>query len=206
MTQLTNTVTTTVDVGIGPSEIAIGNYSKPATTATVDVQEESNSSGGSSSGDSTGKAHVVNSNEVNSLTDNISATRNTTVTQPQNNTLAPEQSNENPAAGAAPFAYITNYDDNTVSVIDTATNKVTSTVPVGLGPGGVAVAPDGKKVYVANNDSNSVSVIDTATNSVTANITASHPVYIDFLIPTELQSVQMEERYMWRTKMMTPSP
>src|SRR5664279_4601844 len=71
-------------------------------------------------------------------------------------------------AGATPFAYITNYDNNTVSVIDTATNKVTATVPVGIGPEGVAVTPDGKKVYVANNDSNSVSVIDTATNTVTA--------------------------------------
>ncbi len=33
-------------------------------------------------------------------------------------------------AGAVPFAYITNYDDNTTSVIDIATNTVTSTVPV----------------------------------------------------------------------------
>ncbi len=34
-------------------------------------------------------------------------------------------------AGAAPFAYITNYGSNTVSVIDTATNNVTATVTVG---------------------------------------------------------------------------
>ena len=48
-------------------------------------------------------------------------------------------------AGAAPFAYITNCDSNNVSVIDTATNKVTANVPVGSEPYGVAVAPDGKK-------------------------------------------------------------
>ena len=35
------------------------------------------------------------------------------------------------AAQAAPFAYIPNAGDNTVSVIDTATNTVTATVPVG---------------------------------------------------------------------------
>ena len=46
--------------------------------------------------------------------------------------------------GAAPFAYITNYGDNNVSVIDTATNKVTATVDVGNGSYGVAVTPDGK--------------------------------------------------------------
>jgi YVTN family beta-propeller protein len=32
---------------------------------------------------------------------------------------------------AAPFAYVTNAGDGTVSVIDTATNTVVATVPVG---------------------------------------------------------------------------
>ena len=39
---------------------------------------------------------------------------------------------------------------NTVSVIDTASNTVVTTVPVGTSPHGVAVTPDGKHVYVAN--------------------------------------------------------
>ena len=65
------------------------------------------------------------------------------------------------------YAYVANRDDNTVSVIDTATNKVTSTVPVGLCPVEVAVSPDGKKVYVSNFNSSNISVIDTNTNSVT---------------------------------------
>ena len=43
-------------------------------------------------------------------------------------------------------AYITNNSDNSVSVIDTATNTVTATIPVGDGPFGVAVTPDGSKV------------------------------------------------------------
>ena len=69
-------------------------------------------------------------------------------------------------AEAAPFLYVTNFSDNTVSVIDTATNTVVATVAVGNGPEGVAVTPDGTKVYVANASSANVSVIKTATNTV----------------------------------------
>jgi len=65
--------------------------------------------------------------------------------------------------GAAPFAYITT-DSNTVSIIDTATNKIASTVDVGSDPSGVAVNPSGTKVYVTNSGSNTVSVINTTTN------------------------------------------
>jgi len=70
-------------------------------------------------------------------------------------------------AGASPFAYITNLNDGTVSVIDTFTNKVTDTINV-PGPWGVAVNPDGKKVYVAGGVG--VSVIETDTNTVTATV------------------------------------
>ena len=45
-------------------------------------------------------------------------------------------------------AYISNALDNTVSVVSTATNTVTATIPVGVSPTGVAVSPDGSKVYV----------------------------------------------------------
>ncbi len=74
-------------------------------------------------------------------------------------------------ASAAPFAYITNYGSNSVSVIDTSTNTVTATVTVGTNPYGVAVNPAGTRVYVSNRNSNSVSVIDTSTNTVTATVT-----------------------------------
>ena len=39
-------------------------------------------------------------------------------------------------AEAAPFAYVANFTDTTVSVIDTATNTVVATVPVGNNPRG----------------------------------------------------------------------
>jgi len=61
-------------------------------------------------------------------------------------------------------------DGGTVSVIDTATNTLIATVPVGSYPIGVAVNPEETKVYVTNRDSSTVSVIDTATNTVTATI------------------------------------
>jgi len=72
-----------------------------------------------------------------------------------------------PTSALAVNAYITNSGDNTVSVIDTATNTVIgSPLAVGSGPIGAAVTPDGSKVYVANAVDNTVSVIVTATNTV----------------------------------------
>jgi YVTN family beta-propeller protein len=77
-------------------------------------------------------------------------------------------------AAAAPFAYVAN--NETVSVIDTATTppSVVATIPTLVGGlccnplrGGVAVTPDGKYAYVTGD---LVSVIDTATNMVVANI------------------------------------
>jgi YVTN family beta-propeller protein len=77
-------------------------------------------------------------------------------------------------AGAAPFGYVPNFGNNTVSIIDTATNTVTATVPVGLNPYAVAINPTGTRVYVTNYGDDvvlgTVSVIDTATNTVTATV------------------------------------
>ena len=70
------------------------------------------------------------------------------------------------AAQASPFAYITNAAAGTVSVIDTASNAVVATVPVGAAPFGVAVHPTNGRAYVANAADNTVSVLDTATHTV----------------------------------------
>jgi len=72
--------------------------------------------------------------------------------------------------GAAPYAYITNYSDNEVAVIDTATKLVAATVSGLHGPWGIAVTPNGKNVYVTNLASNNVSVINTKSNTVTAQV------------------------------------
>jgi YVTN family beta-propeller protein len=59
-------------------------------------------------------------------------------------------------------------------VIDTASNTVVTTVPVGRRSSiEVAVTPDGKHAYITSNDllrDGVVSVIDTATNTVVATV------------------------------------
>jgi YVTN family beta-propeller protein len=66
------------------------------------------------------------------------------------------------------YVVTTNRQDgtSTVSVIDTATNTVSATIPVSSGASGVAVTPDSTKAYVVG--SAATSVIDTATNTVVA--------------------------------------
>ena len=76
-----------------------------------------------------------------------------------------------------PFAYVTNQAGNSVSVIDTPTNTVVTTIPLAgcdgscSSPAGLAVTPDGSRVYVANEGNGTVSVISTSTNTVSATIT-----------------------------------
>lgn len=69
-----------------------------------------------------------------------------------------------------PFAYVANSLDDTVSVINTATNTVVGLIPVGNNPVGIAITPDGTRAYVTNFLSGSVSVINTATNTVIGTI------------------------------------
>jgi YVTN family beta-propeller protein len=77
-------------------------------------------------------------------------------------------------AQAQPFAYVTNYGGNSVSVIDTGTNSVTTTIPVGVSPAGVCMNPDGSVIYVVNGGGSpgpgSVSLIDAAFNTVIGSI------------------------------------
>lgn len=51
---------------------------------------------------------------------------------------------------AMPFAYVTNVSTGTVTVIDTATETVVTTIPVGHPLYGVGVSPDGETVWVAD--------------------------------------------------------
>ena len=66
--------------------------------------------------------------------------------------------------------YVTNFADDTVSVINASTNAVTATVSVGDAPDGVAVSPDSDTVYVTNFADDTVSVINASTNAVTATV------------------------------------
>ena len=69
------------------------------------------------------------------------------------------------------YAYVPNEKTNDISVINTTTNKVISTIPVENNPVGVAVNRDGTRVYVTNsgNDTNRgyrFSIIYTNTHKV----------------------------------------
>ena len=60
-------------------------------------------------------------------------------------------------------AYVTNFDTNSISIVDVANNtKVDASV--GVGPRGIAVNPRGNRIYVANSNGNSVTVLDTSTS------------------------------------------
>ena len=74
------------------------------------------------------------------------------------------------ATRTAGRAYVNNHRSNSVSVIDTGTDAVVSTIQVGAGPGPIRLAPDGTKAYVGNFRSNTVTVIDAARDRVTSTI------------------------------------
>jgi YVTN family beta-propeller protein len=94
--------------------------------------------------------------------------------------------------GSGPFAvavnqlsdqiYVSNFFDNTVTVISgwTSSNTyTTTTVNVGTNPGAVAVNPATNKTYVANYNSGNVTVIDGATNNVIATVaTGTNPAAV----------------------------
>jgi YVTN family beta-propeller protein len=67
--------------------------------------------------------------------------------------------------------FVTNSDDNTVSVINTGTESVKNPpIVVRGGPEGVAVSPNGTRVYVTNYTDDSVSVINAGTGGLIATI------------------------------------
>jgi YVTN family beta-propeller protein len=69
-------------------------------------------------------------------------------------------------SAAGPKAYVGNFKDNTISVIDVELKQVTATIPVPPGPHGIVITPDNRWVYVASDGASTVSVIDTATDKL----------------------------------------
>lgn len=69
------------------------------------------------------------------------------------------------------LAYVTHVGDDSISVINTDSNTVITSIVVGTNPSGIAITPDGTRLYVTNQVDHTVSVIDTATHTVIATIT-----------------------------------
>ncbi len=64
------------------------------------------------------------------------------------------------------FAYVAVGDANVVEVVDTATNQVVKTIPVGQDPWRAYASPNGKYMLTPNNGEETVSLIDVKTQSV----------------------------------------
>ncbi|MDT7582163.1 MAG: serine/threonine protein kinase, bacterial [Pseudonocardiales bacterium] len=85
---------------------------------------------------------------------------------------------EDRAAGrSGDRAYISMFDDpadrpasgqnrHLIGVLDTTTNEMVATIPVGSRPYAAACSPDGRQLWVPSHDESRVDVIDTATNQV----------------------------------------
>lgn len=68
------------------------------------------------------------------------------------------------------YIYASDGDSNQVAVIDTKTDEVVKTIPVGLQPWRAYASPDGKWMLIPNNGDETVSIIDTKTQEVTATV------------------------------------
>ncbi len=90
------------------------------------------------------------------------------------------------------YLYVANFEN--ISVIDTATNKVATSIVTEKFPMGIAITPDGKYAYVthSNADSPIVSLISTETNTVVATIALEHS-------PDEGIAITHDGKYVYMT-------
>jgi YVTN family beta-propeller protein/cysteine-rich repeat protein len=105
-----------------------------------------------------------------------------TATSPRSPTATQSPASVTPTPNATTTAgsvrevvYVANFGSidsppSTVSIIDVATNTVTTEIPVSYGPVAIIITPDGSSAYVVNLASYNLSVIDTRTNQVTATL------------------------------------
>ncbi|MEY4765120.1 MAG: hypothetical protein RI907_1793, partial [Pseudomonadota bacterium] len=80
-------------------------------------------------------------------------------------------------SGASSRLWVVNPDNNSVSVIDTATNARVTEIAVGTSPRSVAVAPDGR-IWVVNKGSATISIVNASTLAVAQTVSlarASQP-------------------------------
>ena len=104
------------------------------------------------------------------------------------------------AAWGGPKAYVGNFKDNTVSVVDTDAATVLATLPVAAGPHGMAMTPDGRRLYVSGDGSSQLSVIDTTTDRVLAPVDVGKIPHGLAMLPDGKQvlvGVYGEDRVVW---------
>jgi YVTN family beta-propeller protein len=180
----THTVSSTIPVGSFPMDVAFTpngakayvtnssddtvsaiDTSTKAVTATLDVGSHPVGVAVSPDG---AKAYVTNANDGNVsvitvASDAVAPTPIAVGSDPLGIAFSPTD----------PKAYVAVYgqsDPDSVVVIDTDSDSVTSTFGTVAGQSFLAFSPDGSKAYVADQDSNSVSVVDTSTDTVSATL------------------------------------
>ncbi len=143
-TDTNNVIDTITTVGIAPSSVAVHESSN-----TIYVTN-------SSSSNSLGIVSIINydGNDYTTIA-NVTVGTNPSSIAIENSTRA----------------FVANSGDNTVSVINTATNTVIATIPTETTPVALSINNATKKLYVANSGSGSVSIIDMDTYLNIANVT-----------------------------------
>lgn len=89
--------------------------------------------------------------------------------------------------GSTVFA--TDFGTSTVSFIDTDSNTITDTLPVGFSPTSACISPNGLALYVSNFNGDSVSVVDTSSRSVTATISLPVPNPVNCVVAPNGQTL-----------------
>ena len=73
-------------------------------------------------------------------------------------------------AASAETIYVSNEQDNTISVIDGQSLSLAATIPVGRRPRGIGLSADRQKLYVAVGDDNRIDVVDLKTQKVESSL------------------------------------
>lgn len=71
-----------------------------------------------------------------------------------------------PVFAASFHIYVANSDDNKISVIDPATDKVVDNIPVSPNPHGIVASPDGSRFYVSSESKDVLDVLDRKTSTI----------------------------------------
>src|SRR5262245_9510077 len=94
----------------------------------------------------------------------------------------------------AATAYVPNEGSATISVIDTATDKVTATLRHGKKPPGIAISKDGARLFLSDQTGNALVVVDIAKDAIVATIPLGDSPEAIYLSPDgKLLSAAIEE-------------
>ncbi len=66
--------------------------------------------------------------------------------------------------------YVTNSDDNRITIIDPDTDTVSGEIPVSANPHGIVPSPDGKRFYISSESKDLLDVVDRSSNKVTNHV------------------------------------